>query len=109
MPVMALEIDVVVRFCGRRKRTAASDQYPVHTTSAVTEPPTPDAEAEESTPTAASSGSRPVGHASSPSMAYMNTEPGAPVRALALPVRTIPIPSPSTQTPKAQAKESAKA
>ena len=42
-------------------------------------------------------------------MAYMNTEPGAPVSALAVPVRTIPMPSPSTQTPRAQAKDSARA
>ncbi len=42
-------------------------------------------------------------------MAYRNTEPGAPVSALAVPVSTMPMPSPKTQTPRAQANERASA
>src|SRR5215471_4375418 len=108
MPTMALLMEVGVRLCGKRKSTAASDQYPVHTISGVTTPPTPRAAADDSTPTVSSSGSDvlAVGQAMRPSMAYSKTDPGAPVSALALPVNTMPMPSPTTQIPKAQANES---
>ncbi len=39
----------------------------------------------------------------------MSTDPGAPVSALAVPVRTIPRPSPMTQMPSAQTNDTARA
>ena len=39
----------------------------------------------------------------------MSTAPGAPVSALAVPVSSMPRPSPKTQTPATQAKDSARA
>jgi hypothetical protein len=39
----------------------------------------------------------------------MSTDPGAPVRAVAVPVRIMPNPSPKNQTPSTQKNEMAKA
>ena len=51
MPVIALETDVGVRLLGSRNSTAASDQYPHHTSSGVTAPPMPCPAADEAMPT----------------------------------------------------------
>ena len=121
MPTMALCTDVDVRLFGRRNRTAASDQYPAHTTRGVTERPMPCAAAEDATPTRPEPGSgssswpRPCrgdrdrdgdrGQAMRPSSPYMSTEPGAPVSADAVPVRSMPMPSPTNQTPRTHTKD----
>ena len=55
MPVIALDTDVGVRLLGRRNRTAASDQYPHHTSCGVTAPPMPCPAAEDAMPTLAPS------------------------------------------------------
>ena len=113
MPTMALWTDVVVRLSGSRKRTAASDQYPAQTASGVMERPMPWAAADEATPTGRSlqstqrRGGR--GQAMRPSSPYMSTDPGAPVSALAVPVRSMPMPSPMTQTPSTQTNDTASA
>jgi hypothetical protein len=119
MPMMALDTEVLVRLAGNRKRTADSAQKPLHTTSGVTEPPNPCPPAElathNSSPPApapapsAASGAAVRGQASSPRAPYSNTEPGAPVSALAVPVNRSPSPSPKTQTPSTQRKDTARA
>ena len=110
IPLTALETEVGVRLFGSRKRTAASDQNPLHTTRGVIIPPMPRAAAEDAMPAACPpppSGSglaarRPAtrGQAIRPMQAYRSTDPGAPVSAVAEPVKTKPSPSPNTQTPR---------
>ena len=105
IPVIALEIDVCVLLTGSTKSTAARIQYPLHTTNGVTTPPRPCAAGEEAMPVASSPESVPSvcrsltrGHAIRARAPYMNTDPGAPVNAEAVPVKIIPRPSPKTQT-----------
>ncbi len=50
IPTTALWMEVVVRLSGSKNRTAASDQYPLHTTSGVTERPMPWAAADVAMP-----------------------------------------------------------
>jgi hypothetical protein len=61
MPTMALDTDVGVLLFGSRNRTAASDQYPDHTSNGVAAPPMPCPAAEDAKPT--------LGSVSSPSLA----------------------------------------
>ena len=49
------------------------------------------------------------GQAMRPSKPYRRTLPGAPVSAVAVPVSTMPRPSPKNHTPRAQAKDTARA
>ena len=77
-------------------------------------PPIPWAAAEVATPdgrslqsTAKRRGGR--GQAIRPMRPYRSAEPGAPVRAEALPVRSMPSPSPMTQMPSTQANDTASA
>ena len=53
----------------------------------------------------AAGSARDRGHAMRPSSPYISTEPGAPVRAEAVPVRSMPMPSPKNQTPSTHTKD----
>ena len=130
MPETALLSDVEVRLFGKRKRTAARDQYPAQTASGVTERPIPWAAGEDAMPTVTPAASlsssstasgvskdwsgwrrwvparpSPRGQAMRPSSPYTSTDPGAPVSAEADPVNNMPMPSPKNQTPSTQKKE----
>ena len=79
----------------------------------VMERPMPWAAADDARPTGA--GSSPprrrgaLGQHMRPMSPYMSALPGAPVSALAVPVSSMPSPSPKTQTPATQAKDTASA
>ena len=93
---------------------AARDQYPHHTSDGVIAPPMPCPAAEDARPTLGSVSSASAveadrGHAISAISPYRNTEPGAPVRADADPVKISPRPSPKNQTPNAQKNDTARA
>ena len=79
----------------------------------VIERPMPWAAADDAMPTGAESPAPSrrgaLGQHMRPMSPYMSTPPGAPVSALAVPVRIIPSPSPKTQTPSTQANDSASA
>ncbi len=77
----------------------------------VIERPMPWAAADEAMPTGceSSAGRGALGQHIRPMSPYMSTPPGAPVNALAVPVRIIPSPSPKTQTPSTQANDTASA
>ncbi len=94
-------IDPPARLAGKSQSTAESAQKADQATRGAPAPSGPVAAAEDGIPGSTSRAGASLGQTSSPINGYRMTAPGAPVNGDAVPVSSMPKPSPNHQTPKA--------